>query len=131
MGNTVWVLRESSVDEGDDWDHSLLLNAAEVLDAEAERLGVKKLSEFFDWADMEFNLSDEELPESWIAEHRKWYAPDEAIATLHALKVRVEEGDIPGVEVDTDGLIEEIDDCLGKLQAAREEGDRIHLCIVM
>ncbi len=131
MGNTVWVLRESSADEGDDWDHSLLLEAAEALDAEAERLGAKKLSEFFDWADMEFNLSDEDLPESWIAENRKWYAPDQAIATLLALKTRLEEGEIPGVEVDTEGLIEEIDDCLGKLQTARAEGDRIHLCIVM
>lgn len=135
MSDTIWVRRKSRVgtdDSGDDFDHSLFCRASEELDGLAESLGVRKLSDFFDMTDVQFNMSDEDLPESWIAENEKWFAPSDALPALEKIVERLKTGKVKGVKEGTrSDLIEELEDCLVKVRAAEKEKDLFHFCIVM
>ena len=63
MGDTIWVLRQGKTNSGDDYDHSTMLRCTDELDRLARKCKVRKLSDFYDWADYNFNMSDEELEE--------------------------------------------------------------------
>lgn len=132
MSDTIWVLRKSTNEGVDDFDHSLFCHHAEQLDALAVELGVRKLSEFFDYADLQFNTSEEALPESWIAEHQNWHSPADALPSLQALTARLKSGEAHGIDEEIrSGLIEELVDCARKVQTAEDENDGFHFCIVM
>ena len=129
MSDTIWFLREGHSEDGDDYDHTLMLNSSEQLDALAESLGVSKLSEFHDYSDLEFNLSEEELDEAWVAENSQWHAPAPALESVQALLTHLDKLDIPA-ESRSD-LREELEDCLDKLSSAVAAGEKFHFCIVM
>lgn len=133
MGDTIWVNRKNKKsEEGDDWDHTLFLEAVEELDKLADSLNVAKPSAFFDWTDYQFNMSDVGLPETWIEENQRWHTPALAIETLKALIARLEQGSEVNIGEDTrEGIIEELQDCLEKLKAAEDDSDLFHFCIVM
>ena len=135
MSDTIWVRRKSRVgidDSGDDYDHTLFCKSSDQLDVLAESLGVRKLSDFFDTTDLQYNMSDEDLPETWIAENEKWFAPSEALPTLQKIVERVKAGEVKGVkEKIRPELLEELVDCLAKVAAAESESDQVHFCIVM
>ena len=135
MSDTIWVRRKSRVgtdDSGDDYDHTLFCKCSDQLDALAESLGVRKLSDFFDTTDLQYNMSDEDLPETWIAENEKWFAPSEALPTLQKIVERVKSGEVKGVKEKIRAeLLEELLDCLAKVVAAESESDQFHFCIVM
>lgn len=132
MGSTIWVLARSRRDQGDDCDHTHFLESAEKLDALAEEIGERKLSDFFDWSDFEFNNSDEPLPESWISEHEEWHAPRDALPSLRAIIARLKHD---GAECsggqDHEELIHELEDCLGKIENAQAQKDTFQFCVVM
>jgi len=131
MGMTIWVLRKSRAEDVDE-DRTLFHDSADALDGVAEELGVRKLSEFFDFTDLQFNMSEEELPESWIAEHQKWHAPSDVLSRFRAILRRIEEQGLNGLDAEErDALLEELGDCLAKVEAAEAEGDRFHFCVVM
>ncbi|MDR0275633.1 MAG: hypothetical protein LBI48_09910 [Burkholderiaceae bacterium] len=74
MSDTIWVRRKSYVGtdaSGDDFDHTLFCKNSDELDVLAESLGMRKLSDFFDTTDYQYNMSDDDLPETWIAENEK------------------------------------------------------------
>ena len=135
MGDTIWVRRKSQAGtdhSGDDFDHSLFSKMAEQLDQLAETLGVRKLSDFLDTTDMQYNLSEDELPESWIAENETWFAPADALPSLMTIVERLKAGEVKGIkEKVRPGLLEELEDCLTKVTAAGQEGDQFHFCLVM
>jgi hypothetical protein len=135
VGDTIWVRRKSRVgtdDSGDDFDHSLFCRLSEELDALAGEIGVRKLSDFFDFTDYQFNLSDEDLPESWIQENEKWFHPADALPSLGKLLDRLRASAAQGIPDDMrSDLIEELEDCLAKVQAADRDKDEFHFCIVM
>ena len=135
MSDTIWVRRRSRVgtdDPGDDFDHTLFCRSSDELDALAESLGVKKLSEFFDTTDLQYNMSDENLPETWIAENEKWFAPLEALAPMQKIVMRVKAGEVKGIKENIRSeLVEELEDCLVKVAAAESEKDQFHFCVVM
>ncbi len=132
MGTTLWVLRKARRQEGDDYDHSAFYDASDPLDDLADELNVRRLSEFVDWADFQFNTSEESLPESWIEENARWHAPSDALPALRAILNRLRNGDVVGIEPDRRSmLIEELEDCLGKVEVAQSEGDSFQFCIVM
>jgi hypothetical protein len=135
MTDTIWVRRKSRVgtdDSGDDFDHSLFCKASEQLDKLAESLGVRKLSDFFDTTDLQFNMSDDDLPESWISENEKWFAPADAIPALTQIVERLRAGEVKGIkEKKRPELLEELEDCLAKVSEAGRENDQFHFCIVM
>ena len=135
MSDTIWVRRKSLVGSDDvdiDSDHSLFCMAADELDKLAESLNVRKLSDFFDMTDLQFNMSEEELPESWIAENEKWFSPADALPALRAIIGRLRAGEVKGIkEKLRPELIEELEDCLATVSAADQASDQFHFCIVM
>lgn len=135
MSDTIWVRRKSRVgtnDSGDDFDHSFFCRSADELDALAESLGLRKLSEFFDMTDVEYNMSEDELPETWIAENEKWFVPRDALPTLTKLVEQLKAGAVKGIKENVrPELLEELEDCLQKVTAADRENDQFHFCIVM
>jgi hypothetical protein len=120
MGTTLWVLGRKSVDDGDDYDHSAMFDGADELDALCAKLGVAKLSSFFDWADFNANMGDEGDDAK-----AQWHDPKQALPVLRALRERVaaDGGDAQ--------LLEELDDCVGKVAALADRGEQFHLCVVM
>jgi len=135
MSDTIWVRRKSQAgtdDSGDDYDHSLFCEASEELDELAKSLGVRMLSDFIDTTDMQYNMSEDELPESWIVENEKWFAPADALPSLKKIIERLKSGKADGIEEDLRAeLIEELEDCLAKVSEAEQEGDQFHFCLVM
>ena len=135
MSDTIWVRRKSRVgadDSGDDFDHSFFCKCSDELDKLAESLGVRKLSDFFDTTDLQFNMSEEDLPESWIAENEKWFSPSDALPALTKIVERLKAGEVKGVkEKSRADLLEELEDCLAKVAAAERESDQFHFCVVM
>ncbi len=132
MGTTLWVLRKSRRADGDDYDHSAIYKAASALDALADEIGVRRLSDFFDWTDFKFNSSNDALPESWIAENEKWHAPDDAISSVRAVLDHLKQQDYGGIAPqDRVELVDELGDCLRKLGLAKAEGDAFQFCVVM
>ncbi|MES2820211.1 MAG: hypothetical protein V4812_14635 [Pseudomonadota bacterium] len=135
MSDTIWVRRKSRVgtdESGDDFDHSLFCKLSEELDSLAESIGVRPLSDFFDTTDLQYNFSEEDLPETWIAENEKWFSPADALPALRKVIERLKSGEVKGVKekVRAD-LVEELEDCLEKVTQAEHENDQFHFCIVM
>lgn len=135
MSDTIWVSRKSQAgteNSGDDVDHSVFCKSSEELDKLAQVLGVRKLSDFFDTTDLQYNMSDEDLPESWIAENEKWFPPSDALPSLMKIVERLKTGEVKGIkEKWRPELLEEIEDCLAKVSEAERENDQFHFCIVM
>jgi hypothetical protein len=137
MGTSVWVLRRDAIDQEDDFDHSRLFDVSEELDKVAGTLGVRKLSDFFDWTDFDVNMSDEEPLEDYeYAATAKWFDPQDAIPAIEALLAHLREepsaaahfGQSPDI---TAGLVQELEDVLAKLRRAANDGTPFNLCVVM
>ena len=135
MSDTIWVRRKSKVgtdDSGDDFDHSLFCEYAEELDNLAEALSVAKLSDYFDTTDLQFNLSEEDLPESWIVENEQWFEAGAALIALNKIIESLKASELKWIEEDAKAeLLEELEDCETKVAMAKEENDLFHFCIVM
>ena len=92
MGTSVWVLRRDAIDQQDDVDHTRLFDVSDELDKVAGTLGVRKLSDFFDWTDFDVNMSDDEPLEDYqYAATAKWFDPQEAIPAIEALLAHLRE----------------------------------------
>jgi hypothetical protein len=110
----------------------LFCKKADALDSLSVSFGVRKLSDFFDTTDAQFNMSDEELPESWIAENEKWFIPADALPALRKIIEVLKAGEVKGIKENIRAdLLEELEDCEVKVSAANSEGDQFHFCIVM
>lgn len=135
MSDTIWVRRKSqagSANSGDDVDHSLFCKNSEALDKLAQSIGVCKLSHFFDTTDLQYNMAEEDLPETWIAENENWFSPSDALPVLTKIVARLKAGEVKGIkEKWRPELLEELEDCLAKVSEAERENDQFHFCIVM
>jgi hypothetical protein len=137
MGTSVWVLRRDALDQDDTFDHSGIFDVSEELDKVATTLGVRKLSEFFDWTEFDVSISAEEPLEDYeYAASAKWFDPQEAIPPLEALVLHLRQD--PGAAAHfgesaevTAGLIAELEDVLSKVRQAAQTGSPFNLCVVM
>jgi hypothetical protein len=137
MGTSVWVLRRDAVDQEDDFDHTKIFDVSEQLDQIAAVLGVRKVSEVFDWTDFDANMSTEEPLEDYeYVASAKWFEPQEAIPALEALLSHLK--DDPGAAVHfgesrevTATLVQELEDVLTKVKRAASDGSTFNLCVVM
>ena len=136
MSTSVWVLRQSAAGDGDDFNHSAIFDASEELDKVAANLGVKKLSEFFDWTEFDVNMSDEEPLEDYeyvAAAH--WFDPIEALPTLEALLAYLAQHPAmvkaPEWEDFYEPVLQELEDVVAKVKRPATEGSRFNLCVVM
>lgn len=119
MGDTVWVLKEGQ--DEDDWDHSLLLREEKALKKLAQKLGVAPLEELLDYSILSEEFDDDEAEPNYLN-------PADIKPTLSAL--------ITALKADGAGLknpaevLEELEDCLKKVQAAEDEQCKVRLSIV-
>jgi hypothetical protein len=131
MGSTIWLVSESTLEEGDSWDHSVMLDVLDQLDNLCVTLGFPTISSFIRLTDIG-NLS-------WKSYRKRatWFDALAAIPTFTALRVHIDansnaitvgpkkfSGDFHQL------LLEELDDCLEKLTKFSEAQDPFHLCIV-
>lgn len=140
MGTTIWVLSKGKTTETDDWDHSALFYAVEKLDLVCDQLGLTKISEFLDWTDFEANMfEDDDFPdEEVLRDKASWFNPSAALPMLRSLREYVvnngAEGESlleQGKEYLAEDLLEDLDDCIAKVEKIETEGDLFHFCIVM
>ncbi|GBO54620.1 hypothetical protein APA_2567 [Pseudanabaena sp. lw0831] len=140
MGTTIWVLSKSKTTEGDDWDHSALFYAVEKLDLICEQQGLAKISSFLDWTDFEANMSeDDEFPdEEVLRDKASWFNPSQALPMLRALReyVAINESEREsllelGKQHLSEELLEDLDDCILKVEKIIAENDLFHFCVVM
>ncbi len=133
MGTTIWVLQQSTAADhvGDSMDHSLIYSYADQLDRLAVESGVEPLSNFFDDADLRFTLSEDDLPESWLESHQRWFDPVAALPSLRTLATYLKAHSVPALsERIRLGLIEELDDCISKVELAIQENDKFQFCLI-
>jgi hypothetical protein len=136
MATSVWVLRQSAAGDGDDFDHTAIFDASDELDRVAGDLGVKKISEFFDWTDFDANMSAEEPLEDYeYVAAARWFDPADALASIEALlahlKVNPGVGETPDWDELYTPVLVELEDVVIKVRQAASEGTRFNLCVVM
>ena len=136
MTTSVWVLRQNAAADGDDFDHTAIFDASEELDRVATSLGIRKISDFFDWTDFDANMSAEEPLEDYeyvAAAH--WFEPSEALPSLEALLAHLRANptaiEMPDWNELRESVLAELDDVLAKVKKAAAEGSRFNLCVVM
>jgi hypothetical protein len=146
MGMTLWIhtLQGRSMTTESD-DHSLMYAHADTLDTLCRQLGVAALSSFFDMTDLAYAFPDDDDeqeggntegspldPETGLEygiDDMKWFDSSEGIASLTALRSHIEAKGVGRLsDDDKRHLVEEIDDCLEKLEAARS--GKFHLAVV-
>ena len=155
MSMTLWLhtLQDREMSR-DSEDHNLMHELADDLDFLCERLGVFKLSSFFDLTDMEFNFDhggalaqsaqvdeDDEVstldPETGYAygiDDMQWFDAGAGLATLSALREEIDFSD--GLELHLDEeeqevLLSELDDCIMHLRDPAAKGGKFHLAVLM
>lgn len=140
MGTTIWVLSKGKTTESDDWDHSALFYAVEKLDFVCEQLGLAKISEFLDWTDFEANMFEQDdLPnEEVLRDKASWFNPSAALPMLRSLREHVasNESEVEslleqGKEYLSEDLLEDLDDCIAKVEQIAARNDLFHFCVVM
>ena len=142
MSDTIWI----NINNGDDIDcneedHSIMLALTDELDILAGTLGVKPLSAFYDYTDMEYNLKEDDDQEdyeeesdiAWSNDQATWFNAEEAYGSVTAILESLEAN--PEVislgDYDIDDLIWELEDAQTELEKAIEAEQTFHFCIVM
>lgn len=122
MSHTLWVLKEGQ--ESDGWDHSVILAHENRLDRLARHLGVTRLSEFYDWSVLEADYQSPDEP--------TFVEPGPVRESLTAIIAALKSGEADGLfKPETrDHLVEELEDCLDKVNEAAAEDCRLRLSII-
>ena len=146
MGMTIWIhtLEDREFSKDSD-DHSLMHNHADALDALCENAGVRKLSEFFDFTDLEYGYAEEaddddededsaidpETGYGYGIDDMQWFAADEGLASLRSVRDGVAGGALEELDADEQTeLLEELDDCIGILESTAARGGKFHLAVI-
>ena len=118
MSATIWVLKQGQ--EEDDYDHSFLLIHMEYLDQLCKKKNVEKLSDFYDYSEYNDEFGLESIEKNYLDINL-------AKTTLQALIEQVSKEEIKNkIE-----LLEELDDCLKKLNLAQQEKCKVRFVYVM
>ena len=137
MGTSVWVVRRDAVDQEDTVDHSRMFDVSEQLDQMAAAIGVRKVSEFFDWTDFDASMStDEPLEDYEYIATARWFDPQEAIPAIEALLAHLRENPDAAAcfsqpDETVSALVPELQDVLDKLRRAASDNAPFNLCVVM
>lgn len=133
MGSTIWVVSDSTLEQGDSWDHSAMLEVLEQLDALSISLGVLTVSSFLRSQEYMGNLSAKS-----IRKRAAWFDARTAIPTFQALFAQISENPqvISANSERFSGtdfhrlLLDELDDCIKKLTHFAATEDPFHICFV-
>lgn len=133
MGNTIWLLSDSTLEQGDSWDHSAMYEALTQLDELCTRLGVPTISSFVGIPD-----KDGSLTWKMIRKRTQWFDAARAIPTFEALRseISTRPETITAPKKNFGGtdfrqlLLEELEDCLSKVVRFADAGDPFHVSFV-
>ncbi|HEY9826922.1 MAG TPA: hypothetical protein V6D19_15900 [Stenomitos sp.] len=145
---TLWLhLRKDREMSTDSEDRTFLYRFAEDLDTLCHNLGVAKISSFFDSTDLELCLredeeEDEEMDEDpqldpetgypYSIDDMNWFDVSTGLATFQALRVSIAGNALPHLDEDNKiALLEELDDCIVKLEGASKQTELFNLAIIM
>lgn len=143
MGMTVWVhILNGRKIEGNQNDCSWMAQLAEPLDTICEQRGVAKLSGYFDYTDLNYNMGeggdpdvgpDPETGWAWGIDDMSWFPAGEGLHTVRELSTAVAEaGSIGKLPTSRKGeLLAELEDCAQQLAAAAALGQQFHLTVLM
>lgn len=156
MGMTLWIhtLEDREYSKDSD-DHSLMHDLADQLDTVCEELNVQKITEFFDYTDMEYSYNEEfnenkdddddeeedeveydgELdPETDLEygiDDMQWFDATRGLATLTALREHIKANSLNGLSDDEENdLLDELEDCITKLEETAPRAGKFHLSVV-
>lgn len=121
MSNTIWVLTEGQ--ESDDWDHSVMLKIEKILNKLCKSIGLKPFSELLDYSILEEEYSDESFEQNY-------QAATTVLAVLVPLRDEIFNGKGGIKENIRTEVLEELDDCISKVQIAKSKGTEVRLSIV-
>lgn len=143
MGMTLWIhVLEGRKYSEDSNDYTLMYNHADTLDSICAEMGVRKLSEYFDFTDLHYNDAEEEGideeavldPETGLGygiDDMVWFEAAEGKATLQTLRDRVARHSISQLSVSQcKHLIEELDDCISILEVPATRAAAFHLAVI-
>lgn len=122
MSTVLWAELQNDPEDFASDDLYFLYKAADTLNARCQSLKVPPLLDLLDHSDLQFNLSDEELEESWLDENAKWLKPEEALPTLRALAQEL---------TDNEDLLQDIEYAIERFEAAEKQGTNVRLLVVM
>ncbi|MFZ6709585.1 MULTISPECIES: hypothetical protein [unclassified Undibacterium] len=125
MSMVLWIKLDSDSDDMAPDDLGYLLDELEDIDAQCEELGVQPLSEFVDYSDVEYNMSEDDLDESWLAENAKWVNPTELLTSIRALEAALTESG------DNNEVLEELQIILLRCIEAENKAAQVRLIAVM
>lgn len=125
MSMVLWIKLDSDSDDMAPDDLGYLLDELENIDAHCEELGVQPLSEFVDYSDVEYNMSEDDLGESWLAENAKWVNPTELLTSIRALEAALTESG------DNNEVLEELQIILLRCIEAENKAAQVRLIAVM
>ena len=123
-------------------DHSLMNQNLDSLDALCTKLNVRKLSDYLDFTDQQFNYNDfdnddnepELDPETELAygiDDMTWFDASDGLISLLAVRNRIAEDGLHGFDADElPALLEELDDCISILDGSVSKGGKFHLSLV-
>lgn len=154
MGMTLWIhtLEDRDYSKDSD-DHSLMHDLADQLDEVCEQLNVQKITEFFDFTDLEYSYTEEtdsddednedELENDLDAEidpetdleygidDMQWFDAARGLNTLTALHEHIKANSLPDLSEDEENdLLDELEDCIAKLEDTAPRGGKFHLAVV-
>ena len=140
MGNTIWLqVNDGTTTTGDDRDNSFLLSFKKELDTIAKRLGVTKLSTFYDNGSLREELEAEwsDLRRDAAARREVWFAAGQGHACFAALLQELRRN--PGAlrfKADKSrshwpaALMDDLTYCEAALREAAAHGRRFRLLLV-
>jgi hypothetical protein len=147
MGMTYWLQTLNGRDMSrDDEDHSTMHRLSDELDAACDELKIPRLSSFADFTDLELNMAVEDMddeggdedtvdPETGCAygiDDMQWFDLSSGLGCLQSLRSYIASEWNNKLDEETRAaLLEEIDDCVAKLQAAPAGTNKFHLAVIM
>ncbi len=145
MGMTYWLQTLNGRDMSrDEEDHSIMHRPSDDLDAACDELKIPRLSSFADFTDLKLNMSNEDMddededgvdPETGCGygiDDMQWFNLSSGLSCLQNLRNYIASGWNPKLEVETRAaLVEEMNDCIVKLQAAPAGTEKFHLAVIM
>ncbi len=152
MGMTLWIhtLEGRSLSKDSD-DHSFMHRLSDRLDAVGVRIGLGKLSDYFDYTDLTHNLGDgfdeefdgddEEDSEpvldsetGWVygIDDMRWFDAAAGWRTIRGLHSAVEAGELSDLDDrERESLLWELDHCARILEEPAQRGAKFHLAVLM
>jgi hypothetical protein len=145
MGMTLWIhtLEGRHMSTGSE-DHTLMYRFFDDLDSLCDKLGVAKISSFFDSNDLELCMREDddetdedpevgsETENSYEIDDMIWFDAASGLDTFETLRAAIAENELPNLDEENKSwLLEELDDCISKLKDPAERGGKFNLPIIM